>query len=360
MMDSEPDLECFQDTINEFKCDTISEYCAKYSRSECKLKCLYVNARSMKGNTFDDITLLARRADKIDVLIIAETWLNKDDSNDYYNIDGFSQFQIQRDTRGGGLALYIKESWESKPIKTVNKEHSIMAVNIRKGKESYDIIGVYSPHISNACDFIEDLDLVLNYIKEGNVVLVGDTNINTLVRTCIGDNYRNCLDSYCLQQCNKIYPTRKTDNSETLIDHVAIRGDNKHFSIFNITSDISDHYVLILEVNGSYEAITGESKVGREIVQINYKKLRKFLRFNDNFDDVQEDLDKYVSSLVERVKDGVQMSMATKKSKNIRCKPIKGWATSEFLELVDKKEIAYSKTKVNFPSSNVKEEYKAL
>lgn len=99
--------------------------------------------------------------------------------------------------------------------------------------------------------------------------------------------------------------TRKSSHSETLIDHFAIRGDGKEFGVYNMTHDISDHNILVLEVYGNHSKETVKQDDAADTPIINYRKLREYLRETSIDRDDQEDVDKSVNSLVDYVKRGI-------------------------------------------------------
>lgn len=46
----------------------------------------------------------------VSILALSETWLNRDISDNLLSIQGYNLIRIDRDGRGGGVALYIKDS----------------------------------------------------------------------------------------------------------------------------------------------------------------------------------------------------------------------------------------------------------
>ena len=53
------------------------------------------------------------------LMVFAETWFSRDIPDNFTQVDGFSHVRLDRDenlgkTRGGGVCIYIKDSWCSK------------------------------------------------------------------------------------------------------------------------------------------------------------------------------------------------------------------------------------------------------
>ena len=101
--------------------------------------------------------------------------------------------------------------------------------------------------------FIEDLSICLKELNNSNsnFYIVSDLNINTSTfeRTPIAKRFLNMLLSCCvLPLITK--PTRVSDNSATIIDHI-LTNDCEHFIIPGIveTNEISDHYPKLRQVN---------------------------------------------------------------------------------------------------------------
>ena len=86
---------------------------------------------------------------------------------------------------------------------------------------------------------LEDFRLVLQgqlpYVN--SYIITGDVNINLLSNSCDTDNYINLLSDLYLQQ-HVCQPTRITETSATLIDHVIASKDIPDFSIINIMREI--------------------------------------------------------------------------------------------------------------------------
>lgn len=72
------------------------------------LKVCHLNVRSLPAH-FDEIQALIQ-VNSFDIFLMTETWLNSTWEDNLINIDGYDIFPCDRKDRGGGAALYIKNS----------------------------------------------------------------------------------------------------------------------------------------------------------------------------------------------------------------------------------------------------------
>jgi len=91
------------------------------------LKCLYVNARSLKNNLKIDELYLYAKQYKLDVIGISETWLNEDILTAEIQLQGYNIYNIYRKDRkddkfktGVGVILYVKDTLVSSDHKELN------------------------------------------------------------------------------------------------------------------------------------------------------------------------------------------------------------------------------------------------
>jgi len=69
---------------------TVDDYMTWFSsQKDCKLKILYVNARSLR-NKLDSILIL-KKVGEPDLICITESWLKDEDLN-FYNIPGYNLY----------------------------------------------------------------------------------------------------------------------------------------------------------------------------------------------------------------------------------------------------------------------------
>ena len=147
-------------------------------------------------------------------------------------------------------------------------------------------IGTLYRHPNGKIDhFIDQLTTVMNKIPTNNTTIIGgDINIDLLnISNESVLNYASLLMSYGFVP--KIHlPTRITDHTCTLIDHIFLRLPKKYSDIITysgcIFSDISDHLPLLLGLS-----LTNRPSISRPFIRIiNDKTLQNFKNACQNFD----------------------------------------------------------------------------
>jgi ribosomal protein S18 len=243
-----------------------------------ELVVLSLNIRSLAKNIHtikEDIELYQ----KFDILCFNETNCIVDklpNGLDDLLLDGFHdplvKAPIRTTGKGGGLAIYINtdvcdfddiEQFEPNPDpSSLHCEFQFIKINRCKGSNNTVIIGnVYRSPSRNPDEFNTTLDATLNRLKrhsKKHVLIVGDFNID-LIQHDKNINSQNLIENTTQHGLIQVVsrPTRITDHSATLIDHVYT---NKIHNILNcdiLTVDLSDHLAIITTLSlGSTNEIT--------------------------------------------------------------------------------------------------------
>ncbi len=128
------------------------------------------------SNKIDQLKYIIQ--DNIDILVITETKV--DESHQGLHIDGFKHFRADRNARGGGVIMYVREDI---PCKQLTKhtfpgdiEGIFVEVNLRKTK--WLIFGTYHPPDQNDNYYFDSVGRALDlYITDyDKFLLVGDFN----------------------------------------------------------------------------------------------------------------------------------------------------------------------------------------
>lgn len=211
------------------------------------------NVRSMTDEKlvklYEILNTLACRKDgssygtSIDMIVLVEFWKKTKDFN-CFPIKGYFFVAIQRkNSRGGGIALYIKNDYEFR----VNDDYSIISDSyemilveiLKSGVKIQEILAVYCPDtskINKVEKFVKQMDEIL--LKRGqSLIILGDTNINTIdttnpdVKTNL---YLKTLKRHKFEIKNKAITRENTNyNNHSLIDHVIANKNNDQ--IFALT-----------------------------------------------------------------------------------------------------------------------------
>lgn len=186
----------------------------------------------------------------ISVLSVNETWLNNLTSNEYLGFLGFKIFRLDRDSRGGGVMLLIRNKFNAVLENTLsNASIELLHVSISfPNSADLNIVSIYRPPSSSSVDFISSFDRFLSNINyvDSQFILMGDFNINSLNRSVSGfRHYNRLIKSYGFTILNS-EPTRVTLNTSTCLDHVLCNALARPFidKINTVPCHISDHDLL--------------------------------------------------------------------------------------------------------------------
>ena len=246
---------------NYFSTDEFSSLCQNHSQDNY-LSILNVNSRSLiKNFTEYESYFKSLHPYEFDILSFTETWLDE-------NLQPLVQFENYRAIfkhklnrkEGGGIAIYVKEniSFIERPDLSipVNQQHlyDCLFIEIIVPELKNIIIGIVyrSPKQNSTPEFTNCVNDLLEQISSENkeVILLGDTNIDLLKY-----NSSRHVSQYMEMIFSNSYvpiitkPTRVTNSSQTLIDHVIKKQSDTKYIAGTIINDISDHYINYMLLN---------------------------------------------------------------------------------------------------------------
>ena len=251
------------------KCKYIDAKSISFSKNS-ELKTLSLNVRSLSKS----ITEIRENIDsfqKFDVLCFCETGIdvsNLPNGIDDITIDGFYNPLTTKPARdsnkGGGLAVYVNHRVcnETDTVKldlnstdetaaSAQQQCEFMFVKLSismansSNKKAYIIGNFYRSPSNNPRQFLEQMDNILVSIERHSskqILLVGDFNIDLIKHQHdpIGQQLIDLMARHgFVQVINR--PTRITDHSMTLIDHIYTNKVHNMISSGVVTYDISDH-----------------------------------------------------------------------------------------------------------------------
>jgi len=134
---------------------------------------------------------------------------------------------------------------------------------------------------SDAFDnFTEVLSNILDELTSLNypIYLFGDTNLDVLLHDSSSNisDYINILSTYGLLQV-VTKPTRCTDHSATIIDHVATNANLSVYESLIITSRVSDHFPVVFFIPTNKPRICVKSIFARDFSEANLNKFKSTL-----------------------------------------------------------------------------------
>ena len=224
-------------------------------KSSKELKVMHFNTQSLKPKVELLSHFLAEH--EIDICTLNETWLT---AKVNLNIKNFKIFRKDRDSRGGGVCILVRNHIDSQEINLASKEEAI-AIRIKNGTKSKKdiIIATYYNKPSKTID-LETIEEIFD--QEENVLLLGDLNghsplWNSSTKDPTGTIIENTLEKRKLLLLNNDQPTyaplHKPDHRAIL--DLAICTDNLVSEIrdFSVTDEIfTDHLPIIIRLASNY------------------------------------------------------------------------------------------------------------
>ena len=256
--------EC-HNLINEFTMEKFS--CKYYNESKFNsmlpkhhrnsLKIFHLNIRSLNKHCHELNAFLSCLNCKFDILLLTEIGNTNKELIENVFTDYNLYFEHSKLKKGGAGILIKKELFDEielseNQVKTNNCKNckncivESIFVNLKYNNMTLTIGSIYRHPSGNVMHYNESLNNCLNKFDDKNMFIIGgDVNID-LLKTNIPttQNYLDTMLSYNLIP-TIIIPTRFTDRSTTLIDHIFIRLPkakvNNMITAGNFIIDISDH-----------------------------------------------------------------------------------------------------------------------
>ena len=335
------------------------------------------NARSLLKHEIEYKSLfdsLSRADMHFNIITFCETWMDTN-LESLISFDGYSAVYRHKNNikEGGGIAAFIKSHINFKVRDDLNFTDEVLdkfdglfieLVTSKKAQNiilcilyrspSYNSIPEFTTHLLHKVDLIH---------KEGKSILItGDLNID-LLKYQSNPNTASFLDNMIVKNLiPKITkPTRKTETSATLIDHIFTNIENTFCLAGTLLTDISDHYSNFISIKfKSQQKLFPQTYTYRAITQTSLANLNNSMQEHDwndiyNASDVNiayELFEKQLSRLL-----NTHLPIVSKKFNRHRHK-YQPWITKGILRSLKQKEKLYIhmlKAK-NTPSFSVKEQ----
>jgi len=197
-----------------------------------------------------------------DIVAITETRLNYTNNHvSNHNLEGYDFYQRDSHTLAGGVGVYVKSSLTANyrdDMTNSTDDFETIWVEISNHKDKLMVGVVYRYPNSNFLAFQDELVSTLHKLSSCNCpyYIIGDININFLKinsNSSVADfkNFTNCYGIHCL--INK--PTRITDHSSALLDHLYTNESRITIHSGICIWDVSDHYPIfcIIPSTKSYQ-----------------------------------------------------------------------------------------------------------
>ena len=202
----------------------------------------HINISSIR-NKFDH--LIAITKGNVDVLMISETKLDESFPSMQFSIDGYNIFRSDRNAKGGGILMYVRDDIPCKLIPMRNSTIEGFFIELKLRKKKWLLCCSYNPHrrfISNhLIDIGRNLDLLsTNY---DNIVLSGDSN------TEVENNFlKEFCDLYEIKSLIRIPTCYKNPENPTCTDLMLTNSNRSFLNSCAVETGLSDFHKIIVTV----------------------------------------------------------------------------------------------------------------
>ena len=186
---------------------------------------------------------------KIDLIILAETWLSKT-SEKKLRLNGYEYFgQTRKNKKGGGVGIIINKSlkYKVRPDIFLDKENfENVSIEIKTGIASIIVSSIYRPPNTNQQNFVDNLVRLYNLIQKekGKEWIIGLDHNMDLLKYELNKNTQLFMEKLLEMELYPTItrPTRITKSCATLIDNIIMNKTlySKQNSCI-IINDTSDH-----------------------------------------------------------------------------------------------------------------------
>jgi hypothetical protein len=214
------------------------------------LKIFHLNIRSYGKNIDQVLIFLQDLKTEFDIIILGEAWLSYNTL--FVSLDGYDIITTtQSQNKNDGLVIYAKTNLAVRNVEVNFNGVFGLSLDFGFGGRSFNVLSVYRTHETSMDMFISDLKNHYQSMSTGkSYIFIGDINCNILDGTLdrYADTYLDIMyDAGFVKGIDR--PTRVTESSATLIDHIFIKHNNYNAVRTGVLhSNITDHYAVLVEV----------------------------------------------------------------------------------------------------------------
>lgn len=245
-------LENIQHEILTKEYEHIEEWSKKEINLQAKnMNIVHINVRSLNIDKWNQLKVYLRNFIKIDILILTEISL-KEEQMDLFKIKNFKVYSYHRNNKkGGGIAVYIKDNIQASEVRNIQFKAS-ENIEIKLEKVNMILNAVYRPPKMNVKEFINELKNWIKHkdIKDKELLIIGDININTLEETANKREYIDLLSSFGILNLIQITTREEILNGKIVrscLDHINIRS-KQSIKAGVIKEKIADHYFTFVQI----------------------------------------------------------------------------------------------------------------
>ncbi|XP_077987452.1 uncharacterized protein LOC144442054 [Glandiceps talaboti] len=346
---------CKSYTIDQFKSNS------DFSINSCSF--LHCNIRSLSKNYDDFVAFLNILDHNFLFIALTETWLHPKSNCCLYNLPSYDLITCNRElSQGGGVALYFHTSLSVTRINTSKISHceSVFVEAIMNDKKII-ISVIYRKPNTPFNEFIVSLEACLDqmFAKGNDCIILGDMNIDTSSDVPSIIHYNTLLNTYNLTQIIDT-PTRVTDTSNTVIDHLITNITDYFIESGVIETDITDHFPIFGVVKNIHHVFKPDTKTQTYDFR-HYDKDTFLADLSDvswqsvyDCHDASEAYTTFYNLFHNVIKRHLRLKKGTKSPKSIK----RPWITKGILKSINTKHKIFSKMKNNSSNDKLKSKYK--
>ena len=214
------------------------------------LSILHLNIRSLPANHLKLGILIQTIGFRFDVIAISETWLS---GNNFFSfpIPGYNFISSHRQTRGGGVGMYIKSAINFQTVEKwstcCDNSHESLCIKLPlTGHKCAMVMCAYRAPSYNPETFIDEfLSPFLQENNRCNLIICGDLNLNLLdKKNKAANNCVELIESFGLTHLINL-PTRITKDTASLLDNIFTNMLSSQPTAKILIEDISDHLPVL-------------------------------------------------------------------------------------------------------------------
>ena len=202
------------------------------------------------GAKFEELTTLIK--DKVDILLVSETKLDKSFPKGQFFIDGYKEpIRLDRNKNGGGLLFFIREDLDVNEIKSHKLPKAIegifISLKIRTSK--WLIFGGYNPDKKKISSFLEHVSKEIDKFlpKYENILMLGDFNSEMCEK-----EMKEFCENYNLTNLITEPTCFKSVTNPSSIDVMLTNRALNFESSLTLGTGISDHHKMTVTVMKRY------------------------------------------------------------------------------------------------------------
>ena len=297
-------------------------------RDECSgTKCAILNSRSINNKEDSIYELIVDNS--LDFLALTETWCSDNSTVSLGHITppGYYIIQTQRPTRGGGVALIFRDTYNRRRVNTGKYEtFEHQTVSLHSTNVTLCVTTIYVPNGIFSTDFNDQFSDLLSKLVavSGKHVIVGDFNFR--INESTDQNalkFKTLIEQFNLTQHIDI-PTHVAGNT---LDLVLTRDDLSVKSIHTDNSVNSNHSAVLFTISCTSPGVAQKNITYREWRSADVTSIQADISdaFSDfSCQDVSTGVQIYNATLADIVE-----KHAPEKSRLVTVRPDNSWYTAD-------------------------------